>query len=176
MDQSLTPDEQIKAWIDRVVIGENLCPFARDARDQTRIIMTDLDKLDGDIEQVLSELTQANRFINNALVIVPNGLESFDDFWNICEALEDNLERSGLVAYVQLAHFHPDYCFDELHPDDRANWTNRSPYPVLHFLCAQTVESRIHSFSDPEAIPERNIQHLRGLSESEFRKRFLNQS
>lgn len=176
MNQNDTPDVRTLAWIDQVVIGENLCPFARDARAQTRIMMTELDRLERDIEQVLHELTQTNRSINNVVMIIPEGLEAFDDFWGICETLEDNLEQSGLLPYVQLAHFHPEYRFDELESTDRANWTNRSPYPALHFLCAQTVESRLHTFSDPESIPDRNIRHLRGLSELEFQKRFCTQN
>ena len=172
MNQVDTPNARTQTWINQIVIGQNLCPFARDAREQTHIIVSKLPDLDTQIEWTLTELTQAKRAYNNILIVIPEGLDLFEDFWEVCEMLEQNLEASGVLPYVQLAHFHPEYCFDGLEPTDRANWTNRSPYPTLHFLCAQTVETRIHKFSENESIPERNIRHLNALTQLEFQQLF----
>jgi uncharacterized protein len=168
-DQS-TPKALTQSWIDRIVIGENICPFAREA--QTHLIVSDVAQLSAHIEAAITKVTDPDTPINNALVIVPDGLSDFDDFWNVCETLEANLEQSDLLSIVQLAHFHPRYQFEGLESADRANWTNRSPFPVLHFLCAQTVENSVHQFRDATSIPERNIRHLRALSEIEFQRRF----
>ena len=92
----------------------------------------------------------------------------FAQFWNICESLEENLETVGLLEHVQLAHFHPEYCFDGVKPTDRSNWTNRAPFPVLHFLSADAVERAVDSHPDASTIPERNINHLMGLTPEAF--------
>ena len=172
-DQS-KPIALTQSWIDRIVIGENLCPFARDA--QTHLIVSDLTQLSEHIEIAITKVTDPDSPINNALVIIQNELGDFNDFWDVCETLEANLEQADLLSVVQLAHFHPLYQFEGLESNDRANWTNRSPLPMLHFLCAQTVENSVHQFRDAASIPERNIRHLTTLSESAFQKRFNHQS
>lgn len=176
MNDRSTPKSRVQSWIDRVVIGENMCPFAREAESNTHLIVSELPQLDTHIEEAITQVTHSESPINNVLVIIPSGLEDFNDFWAVCETLEANLERSGLLSVVQLAHFHPHYLFDELEPSDRANWTNRSPLPVLHFLCAQSVENSVHNFRDASSIPQRNIRHLQQLSEPDFQKRFNHES
>ena len=173
MKDPSTPKALIQSWIDRVVIGENMCPFARDA--QTHLIESDVAQLSAHIETAITKVTDPDTLVNNALVIITDGLDEFHDFWDVCETLEANLEQADLLAVVQLAHFHPCYQFEGLEFTDRANWTNRSPYPVLHFLCAQTVENSVHQFRDATSIPERNIRHLTALSDLEFQRRFKHQ-
>ena len=168
----MTPTQQMRNWINNIVIGENLCPFAKNRHNAPEIIEVSLDDLEKQIPKVIHRVLDAKHPLNNAILVITNGLERFDDFWAVCSALEENLEQSGLIDAIQLAHFHPTYRFSELSTHDRANWTNRSPFPALHFLCATTVEDSIARFPDASTIPTRNIRHLRMMNDIDFERLF----
>ena len=168
----MTPTQLMKAWIKNIVVGENLCPFARNSNHTPEIIEVRLENLEDKIPKVIHQVLDPENSLTNAIIVVTSGLEVFDDFWNLCCALEENLEKSELINAIQLAHFHPHYTFSALSDSDRANWTNRSPFPALHFLCAITVEDEIARFPDASEIPTRNMKHLREMNESDFRRLF----
>ena len=160
--------QAVRQWIRDVVIGHHLCPFAREAAERTAVRATTIHGLEASIGVLLTELTQTNPVFDNVLLIITDGASDFDDFWDICETLEENLETVGLLEHVQLAHFHPEYCFEGIKPTDRSNWTNRAPLPVLHFLSSDAVERAVDNHPNARDIPQRNINHLKQLSPEAF--------
>ena len=88
------------------------------------------------------------------------GLEDFDDYLDFLAVAEALLVEQGYEGTYQLASFHPDYCFDGAEQDDPANFTNRSPWPMLHLLREAGLEQALAHYPEPEAIPERNIERM----------------
>ena len=105
------------------------------------------------------------------LLVFANALQSFDDYLDLLADAQDLLHESGLEGVIQLASFHPDYRFEGEPVDDAANWTNRSPFPMLHLLREASVELAIAEFGDTDAIPERNTARLRSLGAEKARAR-----
>ena len=157
-----------KQWVTEVIINHQLCPFAREAMTRTGFYCSSIHSLEMTIGKVLAELTKTSAKVDNILLVIADGADAFEDFWAICMALEGNLEAADLLEHVQLAHFHPQYRFDGVHLDDRSNWTNRSPFPTLHFLSADAVERAVETHPDPASIPDRNIEYLQSMSATEF--------
>jgi hypothetical protein len=158
-----------RRWIERAVIGLDLCPFAgRPYRAGTVGYVVsaarDADELARDLE------TELRRFaatppteLETTLLIHPHALEDFlayNDFLDVAEAL---LESLDLADDIQIASFHPDYRFADAAPDAIENYTNRSPYPLLHLLRCASVERAIAAFGDTARIYEANITALRRL-------------
>jgi hypothetical protein len=158
-----------KAWLEQFVIGLNLCPFAakpfREGRvhfalehspEPTQIAERFIDEL---------ECLQASPQIETTLLIVPNALSDFEVYWDFVEVAEGIIEQLGLMGIFQIASFHPHYCFEGVKPDDPANRTNRSPYPMLHLLREQSLSEAIAAHPDVAGIPERNERLLRHLTQ-----------
>ena len=102
-----------------------------------------------------------NPDVETVIVIYPTGLESFFDYLDFLETANELLIEEGYEGTYQLASFHPDYCFDEVKQDDPSNYTNRSPYPILHILREASLERVLQSYKEPESIPENNINLAR---------------
>ena len=166
-------DEQVIAttqrWLERVVIGLNLCPFARAvfARNQIRYIVSRADSPDlllADLSSVLRELQASDSDrIDTVLLIHPYVLQDFFDYNQFLEQTDTALDELGLYGEIQIASFHPLYQFAGTTPDDIENCTNRSPYPMLHLLREQSVERAVAAYPDTAKIFERNIETLREL-------------
>lgn len=157
-------------WLDRVVIGLGLCPFAKavQARKQVRYRVTEAATA-GELLTVLEEELRALAaadplLIDTTLLIHPSALGDFLDYNDFLNEADDKLVELELDGELQVASFHPDYCFADAAPDDAANFTNRSPYPMLHLLREASVSRAVASFPDAASIYERNIATLRGLS------------
>jgi len=157
-------------WLDRVVIGLGLCPFAKavQARQQVRYRVTDA-KSPAELLQVLDEelrgLAAADpELIDTTLLIHPSALPDFLDYNDFLADADDKLVELELDGELQLASFHPGYCFAGAPADDPANYTNRSPYPMLHLLREASVSRAVAAFPDASRIYERNIATLRGLA------------
>jgi len=159
-------------WIQRVVVGLNLCPFAQ------AVVKSDDVKLvteqSGDTATVLASLASEFYALSSAseqatvLFIMPNGFEQFDsylDFLDLANALLEDLNFGG---HLQLASFHPHYQFNDSEFNDAANFTNRSPYPMLHLLQESAVEKAVEMHTDTNAIPQRNIELLRAMPTSQL--------
>lgn len=125
-------------------------------------------ELEGAIQDSIEMLLSPPYELDNILLIITDGADSFEVFWHICEGLTANIEAAELTEFVQIAHFHPHYRFSGSAPNDRENWTNRSPVPILHFLCTQAVQRAVEGHADAAAIPSRNIAYLRNLSATKF--------
>jgi uncharacterized protein len=177
LPQDTDPTRVIAAtsgWLDRVVIGLGLCPFAKavQARKQVRYRVTDAvtaTQLLTVLEEELRALAAADPLlIDTTLLIHPSVLGDFLDYNDFLSDADDKLIELELDGELQVASFHPDYCFADAAPGDAANFTNRSPYPMLHLLREASVSRAVQSFPDAASIYERNIATLRGLSPEEL--------
>lgn len=161
--------ESTRTWLERVVIGLNLCPFAKavQSKDQIRYVVseaTETAALREDLRRELLALSASDpEQIDTTLLIHPYVLGDFleyNDFLDEAEAVLDSLE---LVGEIQIATFHPEYQFAGSAPDDIANYSNRSPYPMLHLLREASITRALESFADPSRIFEGNIERLKAL-------------
>ncbi|MES3013429.1 MAG: DUF1415 domain-containing protein [Pseudomonadota bacterium] len=160
---------ETRAWVQRAVVGLNLCPFAKAplAKEQIRFVVCASDDprvlLDLLCAQ-MNELVAADPArVETTLVIHPNALTDFDEFNDFLDAADAALEDRGLAGVLQIASFHPRYRFADAAADDLGNATNRSPYPTLHLLREASVERAVEAFPEAEAIYENNIATLDAL-------------
>jgi len=159
-----------KAWLEKDVIGLNLCPFAKEvhAAGQIRYVVsaaTTAAALLGDLAAELIALHEADRSLTETtLLIHPRVMTDFFDFNDFLADADAALERLGLVGIIQIASFHPQYQFADTTPDDPTNRTNRSPYPTLHLLCEASVERALEKYPNADDIPVRNMETMRRLA------------
>lgn len=156
-------------WLEKAVIGLNLCPFARAvyAGDRIRYAVSDATTVEALLEVLAAELevlaeADENK-IETTLLIHPQVLGDFldyNDFLEVADALIEDLDLDGVL---QVAGFHPQYQFAETEADDITNYTNRSPYPTLHLLRESSVERAVAAHPDTEQIYRDNIKTLRRL-------------
>lgn len=156
-----------QTWLNSIIIAHNICPFAR--REQERgSIRFNVDQ-NTDIEICLVNLMQecdqldSDTDIETTLLIYANAFKSFDDYLDFVTMADYLLSDHGYEGFYQLASFHPDYCFDGANQDDPANYTNRSPYPMLHLLRETSIDRAVSSHPDVENIPQHNIELTRKL-------------
>ena len=168
---------QVRRWVERFVIAENLCPFASRAvaDDGLRIAVCAQAEPQALALAVLDELQLLARTkedeIATTLLVFTHALESFDDYLDFLAFAEELLEECGLSGVLQIASFHPDYVFDGVAADDVSHYTNRAPLPLLHFLREEAVAGALAACADPDAIPARNVAHLRALGLTAVRER-----
>ena len=159
----------IRSWIERAVIGLNLCPFAKTVyvKQQIRYVVSNAltpDALLGDLERELRALAQATpESVETTLLIHPKVLTAFLDYNDFLDVADAAVGRLGLTGVLQIASFHPDYQFAGTSHDDVTNYTNRSPYPLLHLLREASVEQAVAGFPDAGEIPKKNIATMRRL-------------
>lgn len=165
-----------RRWLERAVIGLNLCPFAKavHVRGQIRWTVTgtsDRRELLDELKHELRVLAEADpEAIDTTLLIHPRALADFDDYLDFVEEAERAVRKAGLEGTLQVASFHPDYAFGDAPPDDPANATNRSPYPMLHLLREASLDRAIEAFPDADGIYGRNIETLRRLGHEGWRR------
>ena len=158
-----------RAWLERAVIGLNLCPFAKavHAKQQVRYVVTDARDaaaLQAALIDELHWLAHADpEVVDTSLLIHPHVLQDFADYNDFLDLADEALLQTGLDGVLQVASFHPCYQFAGSDENDIANATNRSPYPTLHLLREASLDRAVAAFPDPEAIYEANIATLRAL-------------
>ena len=156
-------------WIERAVIGLNLCPFARAPVASSRVRMRvsqarDIETLAADLHEEAQRLIDTDATaIETTLLIHPHVLGDFLDFNDFLDIADAVLEELDLESELQIASFHPHYQFADAAPDAVENCTNRSPYPILHLLREASIEQAVATIGDPNAIYQRNIETLRRL-------------
>lgn len=173
---ALTQDKVIAAvrhWVETLVVGLNLCPFAgRELlNNKLRFHVSEADTQEQlllDLQAEL-ELLDADDNIETSLIIHPRVLQDFYDYNQFLDAADELLLAMGLEGVYQVASFHPDYQFAGTEADDVENYTNRSPYPLLHLLREASLERAIAHYPDTEEIPGRNIQRLKTLGRNKLR-------
>lgn len=158
-----------QTWLERAVIGLNLCPFAKavHAKRQIRYVVSDArspDALTADLLQELSTLHAADAdTLDTTLLIHPQVLTDFLDFNDFLDVANAALESLSLDGVIQIASFHPRYQFAGTRASDITNFSNRAPFPTLHLLRESSVERAVAAFPEAEQIYERNIDTLRRL-------------
>ncbi|MCF8006581.1 MAG: DUF1415 domain-containing protein [Methylovulum sp.] len=154
-------------WLMRVVIGHNLCPFAKREVDLHRIRFYVDEHLNlADCLATCVEEWQyldANETCETTLLCYAHAFSDFNDYLDFFYMAECLLADEGYEGMYQLASFHPDYCFNDAPADDPANYTNRSPYPMVHILREHSLTKAIDQHPNAEEIPERNIALTRQL-------------
>jgi hypothetical protein len=161
--------EETRAWVDRAVIGLNLCPFAKapQVKGQVRYVVSEASDSEALLAAVVEELNQlaeapAER-VETTLLIHPKVLIDFADYNDFLDLAEAAVAELDLEGVIQVASFHPQYQFAGRAPDDLANATNRSPYPTLHLLREASIDRAVAAFPDAEAIFEANIATMQRL-------------
>jgi uncharacterized protein len=158
-----------RRWIEQFVVALNLCPFAAPVLrgTQLRVAVSDLVAVPELAMAVLDELDRLQRSAESELatsvLVFSRALADFDDYLDFVALAEELLQECGLDGVVQIASFHPHYQFQGASRDDVANFTNRSPYPMLHFIREAAVSRALQHYPDPEQIPQRNIARLQAL-------------
>ena len=155
-----------RKWLERAVIGLNLCPFAKGVhvKKQVRYVVskaTDSDTLLADLERELQYLAKvSSEETDTTLLIHPYVLGNFDDFTDFLDLVDVTVRMQGLSGTLQVANFHPDYCFSDVEPEDIGNYTNRSPYPTLHLIREESLDRAVRAFPEAATIYERNIETM----------------
>ncbi len=172
----LDPLAASQRWLERAVIGLNLCPYARAPHLDGRIrwVLSDATDSDALIEELLRELELLRgrewTEVETTLLVIPQLLSDFEDYLDLLATAEALLDALGYAGEFQLASFHPDYRFEGSAADAIENCTNRSPWPMLHLLREDSISRIVDAGADVEAIPVRNQQHLRELGAEGWRR------
>jgi len=168
----MTPDElrtiqqETQYWLEKAVIGLNLCPFAKSVHvnHRLRYVVSEAATPEELLKELARELLALRRAdpdeIETTLLIHPKVLTDFldfNDFLGAADALVEDLELDG---ELQIASFHPDYQFAGTAPEDISNYSNRSPYPTLHLLRESSIERAVATMADTDAIYEANLETL----------------
>lgn len=162
-------------WIDAVVIGLDLCPFAQQSIDAGRLriqISTAADpaELLESFADELRILKARADTLDSSLLVHPNVLRDFINFNDFLGVADAKLVSESLEGEIQIASFHPDYRFEATEPNEIGNYTNRSPYPMLHLIREASLSRAIIAHPDPEGIPARNVARLESLGEDALQK------
>ncbi len=161
--------EATRTWVDRVVIGLGLCPFAKAVQVSGRVRYSvsrarDTGALRGDLTHAMLALMAVDAaVVDTTLLIHPWVLDDFLDYNDFLDEADATLEELDLVGELQIASFHPDYRFADTRPHDMRNYSNRSPYPTLHLLREASVTRAVDGFPDPDSIYEKNVATLEAL-------------
>ena len=163
---SSTVTDHTRQWLEKAVIGLNLCPFAKapHVKNLVRISVSQARHLDGFLEDLDRELqllgdTPADE-LETTLLVHPTLFPDFDTFNQMLDIADAAVVDNGLEGIVQIAPFHPDFQFEGTDSDDIGNYTNRSPYPTLHLIREDSIAKAAQAFPDASAIFERNIALL----------------
>lgn len=158
---------RVNRWLDTMVIGLKLCPFASQAKRSglVDIQVCHAAGVEGCLQKLIIEADRLREedCMRTVLLVLAAGFEDFDEYLDLHAIAEQLLSDSGFDGVVQLASFHPDYCFAGVPAEDPGNWTNRAPYPILHLLTENSVSEAVDSHPDPESIPQGNIERLQQL-------------
>lgn len=167
---------EVDLWIHKVIIGLNFCPFAKKEieRQTVRYKVSETEQVNDALTCLLDEIAilEQQSEIQTSLLIFPCGFEIFDQYLELLNLADVLISQGGYSGIYQLASFHPDYCFEDAAPSDPANFTNRSPYPILHILRESSIEAVLKRYPNPESIPENNINKARELG-TEYLKGLL---
>ena len=160
---------ETRAWVERVVIGLKLCPFAPAPalKGLIRYATSEVETPEALLEDLATELqhlvASPPEEVETTLLVHPKVLQDFHDFNDFLEIADEALRMWGLEGEIQIASFHPQYQFAGTDPDDVGNATNRSPYPMLHLLREQSIARAVDAFGDTRSISAANLETLEKL-------------
>lgn len=182
MSDSLGIDEVIRAtrvWLERAVIGLNLCPFAKavHVHNRVRYYVSSAQSTAELLDDLVSELRILKAATpdecETTLLIHPYVLTEFIEYNQFLRAAEARVAKLGFAAEFQIASFHPHYQFGDAGPEDIENYTNRSPYPTLHLLRESSIERAVTAFPDAAEIYEKNVETLRRLGHAGWERLWI---
>ena len=161
-----------KQWLNEIIIGLNFCPFAKkewvnNTIDYYVSEQSQLKKALAELHEQCEKLTNAAE-LETSLVIYDGGFRNFNDYLTLVDYANDLIVEWGFEGIFQLASFHPEYCFADDDYNDAANYTNRSPYPVIHIIREASMERVLAVYKDPEQIPENNMALARSKGAEYF--------
>lgn len=169
-------EADVRRWLERAVIGLNLCPFAKAVyvKQQVRIVVSDASTERALLEQLGEELALLRdtpaETVDTTLLVHPQVLGDFLDYNDFLDDADGLVEAMDLDGVLQVASFHPDYRFADTAPDDAGNLTNRAPWPILHLLREDSLDRAVAAYPDPDGIIERNIATMRELGIEGFHR------
>jgi hypothetical protein len=166
--------ERTRNWIKEIVIGLNFCPFARKPFKE-ELILYKVDSTSANAVALESFINtchflEDNAATETALLIFPNGFSDFEAYLDLVFLSEKLLKKEGFEGVYQVASFHPNYVFAGSDENDPANYTNRSPYPMLHLLREDLLEIAIDKHANVDDIPNQNIAKAQSLGLEYFKK------
>ena len=166
---------QTRHWVSDVIVAENICPFAKRevSRDSVRVSVSRVKKMAMALEDLMREVTWLDEHSSTetTLLVFPTLFRDFEHYLDFVEIADRLLIDQGYEGVYQLATFHPDYCFADAESDDAANYTNRSPYPMVHLLREDSLSQAIEYYGDTSQIPHNNIARLREMGAEEAQRR-----
>jgi hypothetical protein len=169
MDRSARAVADTRRWLERAVVGLNLCPFAKAVLVKQQVHFAATESVDAagiladfrrELDQLLALPAQER---DTTLLVIPQGMDDFLDFHDLTARAERLVRKSGLESVIQVASFHPGFVFAGAGEDDITNYTNRAPYPTLHLLREASMDRAVAAFPDAAAIYEANMETLRRL-------------
>ena len=172
------PIADTRRWLEKAVIGLNLCPFAKAVyvKQQVRFVLSDASTPEALLEELAEELVLLRDAdpdqVDTTLIVHPDVLTDFLDYNDFLDNADAAVEALDLQGVIQVASFHPDYQFAGTMPDDISNYTNRSPYPTLHLLREASIDRAVEAFPDADVIVERNVKTLDALGHAGWAKLF----
>ncbi|WP_126456755.1 DUF1415 domain-containing protein [Sulfuriflexus mobilis] len=182
MDHSLIIDAT-QRWIQSVVIRHGLCPFAAPvlAKERLQIIVSEAARVEVLVEDLIGALLalghQPRDEVETSLLVHPYVLtdfETYNDFLDVADAV---LNEAGLQGVIQIASFHPDYCFADSEVDAAENYSNRSPFPMLHLLREESIDEAVRQWTGKgrsmDDIPVNNVETLRRMGTTLLEKQLL---
>ena len=177
-DKQKLVEDSVNEWLEKVVVGLNLCPFAKLPYSQDRIrIKADLCQQEEQaFESIIHEINLLDetdvKELETTLLVFPELFDDFEHYNDFLFTANEFLRLRGWEGVYQIASFHPEYQFAGTEKTDAENFTNRSPYPVFHFIREASLSAAIDTYPDVEGIPERNIKLMNNMSESDLKQYF----
>jgi len=167
--------QQTKNWVEEIVIGLNLCPFASQPFQNNSIeyAVSTGDSTEQHLQQLAGCFARLDKSegIETSLLIYPDAYQKFDDYLDMLDFANHLLDDLDYAGTYQIASFHPDYRFADSAEDDASNFSNRSPYPMLHIIRESGLEKAIANYPNVEQIPENNIKKLREIGYQEMQEK-----
>ena len=167
----------VQRWLKEVVIDLNFCPFAKREVDKNRVRyqLSSGTKIDDLLDELSTELLHLvkNEDVSTTLIIYSSTatLDKFESYLDFLDIANELLIESGYEGVFQIASFHPDYCFEGEKADAPSNYTNRSPYPIIHILRESSIDVALTHVADASKIPERNISYANKLGLTKLQQR-----
>jgi hypothetical protein len=164
--------QDTRRWVQRAVIGLNLCPFAKsvEVKEQVRYVISHAVRAKAmlvDLKRELQHLMDTDPAqLDTTLLIAPDGFADFLEFNELLVRADQLLVDLDLDGVLQIASLHPLYQFADTEPDDITNYTNRAPYPTLHLLREDSVDRAVAAFPNAETIYETNMQTMQRLGQA----------
>jgi uncharacterized protein len=171
-------ESTVRAWLESFVVGLNLCPFARPllGADNLRIVSCEQTEAAALQRAFLEELDRlqasSEAAIATTLLAFPQALTGFEEYLDFLDECQQLLVESGLEGVLQLASFHPRYRFEGEDEAGSSHYSNRAPYPIIHFLRESMLTRVLADYPDPEAIPGNNIATLSAIGVTELKRRW----